>query len=186
MEISPENVLSYWFYQVGPSRWFTPDGSVDRFVHAEFMEAYECAASEGLASWKETPEGALALILLLDVFPRCMFRATARAYETDQAALDLARESVIRHFDDRIDRNFKLFLYLPFCHSESADDQRLAVFYVRERVKDIVWVDYAYRQKALIDQFGRFPERNACLGRVSTPEEERYLQDTKVLADQQP
>lgn len=180
MEISPDNILSYWFYQVGPSRWFTPDEAVDRVVRTEFLEAYECAAAEELAFWKETPEGVLALILLLDVFSRCMFRGTARAYETDQVALDLARDAIIRHFDDRIDKNFKLFFYLPFCHSESADDQRLAVFYVRERTKEIAWVDYAYRQKAIIDRFGRFPDRNVCLGRVSTPEEEAYLKEVKV------
>jgi uncharacterized protein (DUF924 family) len=105
-----------------------------------------------------------------------MFRGTARAYEADDDAIDLARRSIIRHFDDRIDKGYKLFFYLPFVHSESLGDQRLGLFYVRERTKEQSWINDAERRYLIIQTYGRFPHRNAALGRANTPEEEAYLQ----------
>lgn len=178
MLTDPEEILNFWFYEVGPDRWFKEDPDLGELMRSRFLTAHERASLDGLREWEETPEGVLALILLLDTFPRHMFRGTARAFETDDAALDLARQSIIRHFDDRIDRNFKLFFYLPFQHSEHAGDQRLAAFYVRERTKNPDWVDEADRCGEVIARFGRFPERNAALGREATPEETAYLATT--------
>ncbi|MDD3181978.1 MAG: DUF924 domain-containing protein [Alphaproteobacteria bacterium] len=175
MLTDPEEILNFWFYEVGPDRWFKEDQTLADLIRSRFLAAHERAALDELREWEETPEGVLSLILLLDIFPRYMFRGTARAYETDDAALDLARQAIIRHFDDRIDRNFKLFFYLPFQHSEHAGDQRLAAFYVRERTKDPEWVDEADRCNDVITRFGRFPERNVALGRETTAEEASYL-----------
>lgn len=172
----PEDILNFWFYEIGPSRWFADDPALDATIRERYLAAHERASLDGLREWEETPEGALCLMLLLDTFPRRMFRGTAKAYATDDAALDLARQSIIKHFDDRIDKNFKLFFYLPFSHSENIGDQRLATFYIRERTKEPAWVDEADRRFSIIQQFGRFPHRNAALGRESTDEEKRFLE----------
>lgn len=177
MLTDPEEILNFWFYEVGPDRWFIQDSELDETVRTRFLAAHERAALDGLREWEETPEGMLSLLLLLDTFPRRMFRGTPRAYATDEAALDLARQAIISHFDDRIDRNFKFFFYLPFLHSEHASDQRLAVFYVRERTKEPDWVDRAEARLDIIQRFGRFPHRNQILGRESTPEEISFLQE---------
>ena len=175
MNVDPEDILNYWFYEVGPERWFAADKAIDEAINSRYLQAYEAAAAGDLAAWEETPEGTIALLLLLDVFPRRMFRGTARAYQTDVDAMDLARRSIIRHFDDRIDKGYKLFFYLPFAHSESIGDQRLGMFYVRERTKEQSWIDEAERRFLIIQRFGRFPHRNAALGRESTPEEIEYI-----------
>ncbi len=175
MLTDPEEILNFWFYEVGPDRWFKADTALGETMRERFFAAYERASLDGLHEWEDTPEGMLSLILLLDIFPRHMFCGTERAYATDDLALDLARQAIIRHFDDRIDRHYKLFFYLPFQHSEHAGDQRLAAFYIRERTKDEAWVDEADRCNDIIAQFGRFPERNKALGRDTTPEEGTYL-----------
>ena len=175
MLTDPEEILNFWFYEIGPDRWFKRDSELGEKLCARFTQAHERASMDGLREWEETPEGMLALILLLDIFPRHMFADTSRAFATDDLALDLARQAIIRHFDDRIDRNYKLFFYLPFQHSEHGGDQRLASFYIRERTKEITWVDEADRCCDVVARFGRFPERNAVLGRENTPEEASYL-----------
>jgi len=175
MLTDPEEILNFWFYEVGANRWFAPDPALDESMRGRFLPAHERAALDELQGWEETPEGALGLLLLLDTFPRRMFRSTVRAYATDAPALDLARHAIIRHFDDRIDKNFKLFFYMPFSHAEDAGDQRLAVFYVRERTKEPAWVDDVEARHRIIQRFGRFPHRNAVLGRPSTDQEALYL-----------
>ncbi|HBM90320.1 MAG TPA: DUF924 domain-containing protein [Rhodospirillaceae bacterium] len=179
MTIDPEEILKFWFYDIGPSRWFTADPEIDETIKSKFLEAYQKAAREELGAWEETPEGMISLLLLLDTFSRRMFHGTAQAYETDDLALDLARGAIVRHFDDRIDRTFKLFFYMPFTHSEQIGDQRLASFYVRERTKEKDWVDFVDRRRQIVERFGRFPHRNAFLNRETTPEEAAYLQKQK-------
>ena len=174
MNADPETILNFWFFEIGPDRWFADDPALDETLRTNFLAAYEQAARGELKAWAETPEGTLCLLLLLDFWPRRMFRGTARAYETDDAALDLARSAIIRHFDDRIDKSFKLLMYLPFSHAENMGDQRLAMFYIRERTKEDAWIDAAEANLGLIQQFGRFPARNKVLGREDTPEEAAY------------
>src|SRR5262249_45494278 len=114
-------------------------------------------------------------ILLLHEFPRRMFRGTARAFETDDLALDLARAAIINHFDDRIDKAYKLIFYLPFLNSENIGDQRLALFYIRERTKENIWLTMAEENFNTVERFGRFPNRNPILGREPTPAEIEFL-----------
>jgi len=175
MTIAPEEILNFWFMFVGPDRWFAEDPELDNQVREMFLTAHEAAVRGEMRKWEETPEGAIALLLLLDTFPRRMFRGTARVYATDDMALDIAREAIIRHFDDRIDRQYKLFFYIPFSHSEDMGDQRLALFYVRERTKEPSWIDTAEWRHDVIQRFDRFPHRNALLGREMTPEEQAFL-----------
>lgn len=176
METKVEDILNFWFMEIGPDRWFTPDEALDHRLQREYSEIYQKAFSGELKKWEETPESMLALVILLDQFPRRMFRGTPKAFEADELALDLARTAIIRHFDDRIDRVYKRVFYLPFEHSEHIGDQRLAIFYIRERTKEPVWVDEAERNLNVIQHFGRFPDRNELLGRNSTPEEIDFLQ----------
>ncbi len=171
----PADILNFWFYEIGQARWFSEDPALDNIVRERFASTYERAALEELKEWEETPEGVLALLLLLDIFPRLMFRGTRQAYATDELALDLARRSIIRHFDDRIDKTFKFFFYLPFMHSERMSDQRLALFYIRERTKEPDWINEAEKNFFTIQTFGRFPNRNSILGRETTPAETAFL-----------
>ncbi|MBI1273548.1 MAG: DUF924 family protein [Alphaproteobacteria bacterium] len=176
-KITAEDIVNFWFMEVGEQKWFKPAPELDQEITKRFTPLYEQAASGQLKEWEETPSGMLALLLLLDQFPRNMFRNTAKAFATDDLALDLARTSIIKHFDDRIDVNFKLFFYLPFEHSENMGDQRLALFYVRERTKNPEWLEWAERHFNTIQQFGRFPHRNEALGRQSTAAEEAFLKN---------
>lgn len=176
MKITAEEILNFWFAEVGPDRWFAFDPALDEKIRVKYLAAHEAAAQGQLAEWEATPEGMLALITLLDQFPRRMFRDSARAYATDELALELARVAIINHFDDRIDRAYKLIFYLPFEHSEHLGDQRLALFYIRERTKEPQWICDAEWRLEVIQCFGRFPHRNRRLGRASTPEEAAFLQ----------
>jgi uncharacterized protein (DUF924 family) len=173
--MTAEDLLNFWFYDVGRDRWFTDDRVLDAQIRERFLPLYEQAVEGKLASWETTPEGALALLLLFDMFPRRMFRGTSRAFETDDRAIELARNSIIKHFDDRIDRAYKLLFYLPFLNSESMGDQRLALFYIRERTKETEWLSLAEQHFHTIQRFGRFPERSPILGRELTPEEAEWL-----------
>ncbi len=173
--VQPEDILNYWIYQVGRERWFSDDPTLDSDIRAQFLETYEMAIDGKLEAWSKTPEGMLALMLLFDQFPRRMFRGTTRAFETDEMALELARESIIKHFDDRIGKEYKFLFYLPFLNSESIGDQRLAIYYVRERTKEQDWLEIAEKNYEIVERFGRFPQRNPVLGRPFTPEEEQFL-----------
>ena len=175
MNLQAEDILNFWFYEVGHEKWFSQDRSLDSTLRERFTAVYEQAVAGQCEKWKETPEGMLALLLLFNEFPRRMFRGTARAFETDGEALELAREAIIRHFDDKIDKQFKLFFYLPFVNSESLGDQRLALYYIRERVKEDQWLSMAEEHLDIVSRFGRFPERNPALGREPTPEEVEFL-----------
>jgi uncharacterized protein (DUF924 family) len=167
--------LNFWFYEVGSARWFEEDRALDATVRERFLALHEQALAGELKAWEETPEGMLALMLLFDQFPRRMFRGTSRAFETDELAIELARDAIIKHYDDRIDKNYKLLFYLPFLNSESVGDQRLALFYIRERVKENQWLSMAEQHLEIVQRFGRFPQRNPILGRDPTPEEAEFL-----------
>ncbi|MFA5040352.1 MAG: DUF924 family protein [Bdellovibrionales bacterium] len=167
-----EDLLNYWFYEVGRDKWFANEESLDLQIRERFLADYEKAFRGEYKKWEETPEGTLALLLLLDEFPRRMFRDTPRAFESAEMALEMAREAIINHFDDRIDRQYKLLFYLPFLNSENIGDQRLALFYIRERVKDNEWLALAEKNHEIVQKYGRFPQRDAILGRHPDLEEQ--------------
>lgn len=176
-----EDVLNFWVYAVGRDRWFANDAALDKQIRDQFLGDYERAVKGELKDWEATPEGMLALMLLLDQFPRRMFRGTSRAYDTDDLALELARRAIIHHFDDRIDRGYKLLFYLPFVNSESVGDQRLALFYIRERTREDEWLSLAENTYDIVHKFGRFPHRNPILGREETPEERAFREHAAEL-----
>jgi uncharacterized protein (DUF924 family) len=169
--MTPQDVLAFW-RAAGPAKWFAKDDAFDAEIGARFLATHE-AAAKGLLSWEETPEGALALLLLLDQFPRNMFRGTPRAYATDPLALAVAKRALARGFDTQLPA-LRVFFYLPFMHSEELADQERCVALVRG-LGDEEALKFAVDHEDIIRRFGRFPHRNAILGRTTTAEEQAFL-----------
>ena len=171
---TPKQIVSFW-EKAGEKRWFTKDPAFDQKIHEQFLVTHQAAAMEKLGEWEETPEGALALLLLLDQFPRNMFRSTARAFANDPQARTIATRAIKRGFDKKVPRELRGFFYLPFEHSEElADQERNLKLTKATKDKDLVkWAKIHYD---IIKQFGRFPHRNEILGRSSTPEETAFLE----------
>ena len=174
-------VIAFWFAGPGapgpgPTRpiWFEEDPAFDEEVGARFTRDLERAAAGELDRLTATPEGCLALVILLDQFPRNAFRGTPRAFETDAKARKVANSALARDFDRRLTPVQRQFLYMPFQHSESLADQDRSVALFRA-LGDEQSLDYALRHRDAIARFGRFPHRNAILGRESTPEEREFL-----------
>ena len=177
-------ILEFWFGDgTDPEherRWFAQDAGFDQACRTGFLADHERAARGELDSWNDTPSSALALILLLDQFPRNIFRGTSRAFATDPKALAMAKDAVARGFDLALPPVQRPFIYLPFQHSETLDDQqesaRLFHKLAAEHPAMTGYVDYAEHHMGVIRRFGRFPHRNAVLGRASTPEETEFIQ----------
>lgn len=172
-----DDVLGFWFEEHDREDWFAKSNEFDRKIKDRFLTVYEEAAGGGLQEWRDTPRGCLALCLVLDQFPRNLFRDDPRAFAMDALARDVTRHLLDRGFDrdPALDSPARMFVYLPLEHSEDIDDQRLCLDLVRERIGDDDFIDYAERHLKIIERFGRFPHRNAILGRESTPEEVAFL-----------
>jgi uncharacterized protein (DUF924 family) len=169
---SPAGILAFW-REAGPDRWFTRDDAFDADIRAKFLPTYEAAAAGKLEPWEATAEGALALVIVLDQFPRNMFRGEARCYAADPLARAAANRALKRGYDQDVPEQERSFLFLPFMHSEDMDDQKRCVTLYREAGDENL--KYAERHADIIRRFGRFPHRNAALGRTTTPEEQAYL-----------
>jgi uncharacterized protein (DUF924 family) len=172
-ELSPETILDFW-RAAGPKRWFEANDDFDKAIRERFLAAHEAAAAGELRNWEEMPEGALALLLLLDQFPRNMFRRTPRAFATDAQARAVARRALARRFERNFETELRSFFYLPFMHSEDLADQDYCLACYRA-LGDPEGIKYAEIHRDAISRFGRFPHRNEILGRNSTPEEIAYL-----------
>lgn len=170
---TPDDLVRFW-QEAGPSRWFKRDDDFDATFRSRFLSAHEAAAAGALAHWADTPQGALALLLLLDQFPRNAFRGTLRVYATDAAARKIADAAIAAGFDRQVDPALRSFFYLPFVHSEALPDLDRAVA-LNEEAGATESLRWARHHRDIVARFGRFPHRNALLGRTSTPEEERFL-----------
>ncbi|MGI8853201.1 MAG: DUF924 family protein [Methyloceanibacter sp.] len=169
-----DDILRFWFEELKPKNWFRRDTVVDAAIKVRFGEIYE-ELKEGVpADWLTGPEGCLAAILMLDQFPRNMFRDGARAFATDEAALALAKRAIAKGLADKLTPKQRSFLYMPFQHSEDAADQARSVG-LYTALGNPLNLDFALRHQAIIARFGRFPHRNAMLGRASTEEEKAFL-----------
>ncbi|MGQ8773445.1 DUF924 family protein [Serratia sp. NA_112.1] len=167
-------VLDFWFDEIEPALWFKKDDDFDRLLHMRFGQIWQAAAAGELAHWRETIEGRLAEVIVLDQFSRNLFRGTPRSFASDCMALVLAQEAIRSGQCGQLSKEQRGFLYLPFMHSESAQiHQQALVLYTELDNGD--QLEFELRHKAIIDRFGRYPHRNAILGRVSTPEEEAFL-----------
>ena len=168
-------VLSFWFEELSPAQWFKKDDVLDETIRLRFGSLYEELAASGGSEWLDTPRGPLAAVIVLDQFPRNLFREDARAYATDAAALTIAKSAIDRGFDRNMDVSQKQFLYMPFQHCEDLEEQIRSVGLFAS-LGDPNTLNYARRHKDVIEHFGRFPHRNAVLGRSSTPEELEFLE----------
>lgn len=182
---TPADILAFWFAD-GPDTfreaWFRRDDAFDAAIRETFGAATVAAREGALDGWAQMPDSALALLVLLDQFPRNIHRGSAEAFASDAHARAIAREVVLRRrFDLALTPTERCFLYLPFEHSEAMADQDLSVALfegLRDDPRQAApggTIDYAWRHRAVIARFGRFPHRNAALGRTSTAEEQAWL-----------
>lgn len=171
-----QEILHFWFEETPPALWFQKNGAFDDQIRERFLSAYKLAADGLCDGWRDDAEGALALCIVLDQFPRNMFRGQPEAFATDAKALGVAKFAVARGFDQTLSVARRRFLYLPFEHSEDLADQNRAVsLFKSTQGEDPLGYDYAVRHHEVIRLYGRFPHRNAILGRKNTPEEDEYL-----------
>ncbi|HKH10832.1 MAG TPA: DUF924 family protein [Rubrobacter sp.] len=185
MRSSRADVLAFWFGREGEpgygefrSEWFQKDEAFDRAVADRFGILHGRAAAGELDAWRDEAEGCLALVIVLDQFPRNMFRGDARTHATDGQALDAAKHAIERALDRELPTFQRMFLYMPFMHAENVEDQRRAVelfegLAAEPGGPDVV--EYAVGHRKIVERFGRFPHRNAILGRETTPEEAEFL-----------
>lgn len=169
-----EAVLRFWFTETAPEKWFRKDGTFDEAIGTRFADVYRRAAAGEFGEWQGTPRGCLALVIVLDQFPRNMFRGDARAFATDAAARAVLRHALDNGFDKGLSVPEKQFLYLPLQHSEDAADQALSVT-LNEATGDADLLKWAEAHRRIVGRFGRFPHRNEILGRETTPDEAEFL-----------
>jgi uncharacterized protein (DUF924 family) len=169
----PEAVLAFW-RGAGPTRWFERDDAFDAEIRSRFLATCEAAAAGRLDDWQSTPDGMLTLLILLDQFPRNLFRGNARAFAADAKARSVAERAIARGTDRLFALPERRFFYLPLIHSENLADQARSIALCRE-AGDAEGEKYAELHADVIRRFGRFPHRNTALGRETTAEERAFL-----------
>jgi uncharacterized protein (DUF924 family) len=172
-EVTAAEIVAFW-RGAGPDRWFEKDDDFDLTIESRFLATHEAAARGELGAFEQSAEGALALVVLLDQFPRNMFRGSARAFATDPLARAVADRAIARGFDQAADATMRPFFYLPFMHSELLDDQDRCV-QLYEAFGDAEQLKYAATHRDVVAKFGRFPHRNGMMGRDTTPAEQEFL-----------
>jgi uncharacterized protein (DUF924 family) len=171
--LTPADILAFW-RDAGRERWYKRDDAFDAEVRGRFFKLWQKAATGELSSWEATDDGALALVIVLDQFPRNMFRDDIRTYSSDGLARAVADRAIARGADMGIEAALLEFLYMPLMHSEQLADQQWCVELFR-KAGNANNLQYAERQAEIIRRFGRFPHRNPILGRPTTPEERAFL-----------
>ncbi|PZM12848.1 DUF924 family protein [Rhizobium tubonense] len=171
---TPEEVLDFWFEECGREDWFKVSAALDEEIRRRFRDTHLALAGGVLGVWRATPENQLATVIVLDQFPRNIYRGTALAFATDGLALQEAKIALNAGADQKVARERRCFLYLPFEHAENLIEQEKAVEFF-QALGEEEYIDFAIRHRAVIAAYGRFPHRNAALGRVSTEAERDYL-----------
>jgi uncharacterized protein (DUF924 family) len=175
------DVLDFWFREISHERWFAVDPALDEAIRARFAQTWRVARKGSLAQWENTGEGSLALLIVLDQFPRNMFRGSPEAFSTDAQARGVAERSIARRFDVEAATVARPFFYLPLMHSEDLGDQEHCVCLTRERLGEShSSYPFALRHRDAIARFGRFPSRNRALGRESRPDEICFLKSNPL------
>lgn len=173
-ETSPRHVLDFWFTTLKPAQWWAVEPALDAAIAERFGALLQAALAGELAAWRVTAEGRLAEIVVLDQFSRNIHRGTPRAFAADPVALVLSQEAVAAQADRALDATRAAFVYMPHMHSESRLIHEAAVrLFQRDGMEDSLRFELAH--KAIIDRFGRYPHRNAILGRASSAEEIEFL-----------
>ena len=171
---TPADVIAFW-REAGRDRWYKHDDAFDAEIRSRFLATWQEAAAGELSSWEASDEGALALTIVLDQFPRNIFRQDAQTFASDALAREVAGRAIDRGVDQRVDPLLREFLYLPFMHSEHLADQQRCVALIRKAGGHPDNLKYAEDHADIIRRFGRFPHRNRILGRPTTPEEQAFL-----------
>ncbi len=171
-----DEIIAFWFETLEPEDWYRKNPAIDAKIAARFGATYDALKTGAPPDWIAEPKGMLAAILVLDQFPRNMFRDDPRAFATDRAALALAKRAIGEGFDMRLPPEQRAFIYLPFQHSESRDDQTRSIELFTALGAPLN-LDFAQRHQAIIARFGRFPHRSSVLGRPSPAEELAFLQE---------
>ena len=171
---SADDVIRFWFVDHGPDDWFSANAAFDAALADAFAETHTAVAQGEAWRWRETPEGRLAEVLVLDQFSRQLFRGSAQAFATDSMALALAQEAVAGGHDKALEQQRRMFLYMPYMHSESLviHDEALRLFTDLGNEKTL---EFEVAHADCLRRFGRYPRRNAALGRQSTAEELEYI-----------
>jgi uncharacterized protein (DUF924 family) len=174
-----EEVIAFWLDEVGPKRWYAEDAALDAMIRDRYLPLWEKARAGRLCNWASCPKGCLAYLIVTDQFPRNMFRGDGRAFETDRLALKVAARACHLNFDRKIPEPARQFFYLPLMHSESQMDQDRAVRMMLLRMPETGASNllHARAHRAVIREFGRFPYRNAALGRETTAAEQSFLSE---------
>ena len=176
MKNSQEEILNFWFVETKPSQWFQKNPDFDAEIFNRFSGIYEWAQDGLCDSWMRTADGCLALCILLDQFPRNMFRGKPESFKTDSKALFVAKMACGKGYDQILPIIKRRFLYLPFEHAESFDEQKRSLtLFESIKQEDPTGYEYALRHYTVIERFGRFPHRNEILGRQSTNDELEFL-----------
>ncbi len=173
---TPDSVLAFWFEATDPAQWFKADSTFDDLIRSRFGALHAQASRCELWEWRRSPQGRLAEIIVLDQFSRNMGRGTPAAFAHDALALALAQEAVASGADQALVPAQRSFLYMPYMHSESRLVQVESERLFRDNGRPTNYA-FALRHKAIIDRFGRYPHRNAVLGRESTDEEMAFLKE---------
>lgn len=174
MAVTPRHILEFWFSERIKPHWFDSTPVLDAEIRASYEALWKEAAEGGLDHWCASPDGCLALVIVLDQFPLNMFRGEALSFSTEARAIDVARQAIAKGFDKQIPQARLAFLYMPFMHSENLDDQSLSVkLFTDAGLEDNI--RFAQHHYDIVQRFGRFPHRNAILGRDSTTQELAYL-----------
>jgi uncharacterized protein (DUF924 family) len=174
-DATPAEILAFW-REAGGDRWYSRDDAFDAEVRRRYLGLWRKAAAGELSSWEASDDGALALVIVLDQFPRNMFRGDALTYSSDHLAREVARRAIKGGADARIDPGLLEFLYMPFMHSEHLPDQLHCIELFRKS-GNTEQLKYAEHHADIIRRFGRFPHRNRVLGRTTTPDEQAFLDE---------
>ena len=173
--MNEQDIIDFWFREIPPDRWWAKDSAFDGALAERFGAIHRAAARCELHEWRGSPQGRLAEVIVLDQFSRNIHRDDPRSFACDPLALGLAQEAIRAGADAALPPEQRVFLYMPFMHSESARIHQVAVkLFSAAGMEDNL--DFELKHKAIIDRYGRFPHRNAVLGRRSTPEELEFLQ----------
>lgn len=167
-------ILDFWFNEKTQPLWFAKSDEFDQLILKNFKNIHQQAAQAELWQWRDTAEGRLAEIIVLDQFSRNLYRDSPKAFAQDALALALAQEAIHLGLDQKLTEDYRKFLYMPFMHSESKiiHEQALKLF---QDLGNPINLDFEIKHKVIIDRFGRYPHRNAILGRESTAEEIKFL-----------
>jgi uncharacterized protein (DUF924 family) len=176
MDARAEALLDFWLDEVGAKGWYEPDEALDGRIRERFLDLWEAGRQAALDDWTCAPRPCLALTILLDQFPRNMFRGDARSFASDAKALAVAKRAIARGFDERIAMPARQFLYLPLMHSEVLADQDRSVRLFTLIPDGAESLKHARAHRAVIRRFGRFPYRNVALGRTMLPPEQAWLE----------